>query len=97
MYGGTVIGFDGASSWSYGNDFARNVIIFNVSNSSSSRTDNRKDDFLVLKHLLMILMVVLALQRNGLVLILMKQRQTKFRVSLHFNMIIVKCLLMEKN
>ena len=48
MYGGNVIGFNEASSWNYGNDFARNVIIFSVSNSSSSHTDNRKDDFLVL-------------------------------------------------
>ena len=30
------------------NDFARNVIIFGVDNTSSSHTDNRKNNFLVL-------------------------------------------------
>ena len=35
-------------SWSFGNDFARNVVIFSVDNSSSSHTDNRKNNFLVL-------------------------------------------------
>ena len=40
--------FDGAGSPSFGNDFARNVIIFDIDNSSSSHTDNRKNNFLVL-------------------------------------------------
>ena len=31
-----------------GNEFARNVLFFSVDNSSSSRTDNRKNNFLVL-------------------------------------------------
>ena len=31
-----------------GNDFARNFLIFGVNNSSSSHTDNRKSNFLVL-------------------------------------------------
>ena len=35
-------------SWSFGNDFATNVVIFGVDNSSSSHTDNRKNIFLVL-------------------------------------------------
>ena len=35
-------------SWSFGNDFARNVVIFSCDNSSSSHTDNRKNNFLVL-------------------------------------------------
>ena len=34
--------------WSFGNDCARNVIIFGVDNSSSSHADNRKNNFLVL-------------------------------------------------
>ena len=42
------IAFDGEGSWSFGNDFARNVIIFGVDNNSSSHTDNRKNNFLVL-------------------------------------------------
>ena len=40
--------FDGGGSWSFGNDFVRNVIIFGVDNSSSSHTDNHKNNFLVL-------------------------------------------------
>ena len=42
------IAFDGKGKWSFGNDFARNVIIFGVDNSSSSHTDNLKNDFLIL-------------------------------------------------
>ena len=34
--------------WSFTNDFARNVVIFGVDNSSSSHTDNQKYNFLVL-------------------------------------------------
>ena len=32
----------------FGNDLARNVIIFGVDNSLSSHTDNLKNDFLIL-------------------------------------------------
>ena len=39
--------FDGEASWSFGNYFARNVVIFGVDNSSSSFTNNRKKTFLV--------------------------------------------------
>ena len=34
--------------WTFGNDFARNVVIFGVDDSSSSRSDNRKNNFLIL-------------------------------------------------
>ena len=37
---GYRIAFDGLGSWSFGNDFARNVVIFGVDNSSSSHADN---------------------------------------------------------
>ena len=40
--------FDSAGSWSFDNDFARNVIIFGVDNSSSSHSDNCKNNFLIL-------------------------------------------------
>ena len=43
-----AIAFDGAGSSSFGNDFARNVIIFGVDNSSSSDTSNQKNNFSVL-------------------------------------------------
>ena len=48
IYSGYGIAFDGNGEWNFGNDFTRNVVIFGVDNSSSSHTDNRKIDFLVL-------------------------------------------------
>ena len=44
---GYGIAFDGAGSGSFDNDFASNVIIFGVDNSSWSHTDNSKNNFLV--------------------------------------------------
>ena len=40
--------FDGEGSWSFDNGYARNVVIFDVDNSSSSHTDNWKNNFFVL-------------------------------------------------
>ena len=48
IYNGRGIVFDGKGLWSFGNGFARNVVIFVVDNTSSSYTDNRKNNFLVL-------------------------------------------------
>ena len=45
---GYGIAFDGKGEWNFGNDFARNVIIFRADNSSSSHTDNLINDFLIL-------------------------------------------------
>ena len=45
---GYGIAFDGAGWWSFGNDFARNAVMFGVDNSSSSHADNCKNSFLVL-------------------------------------------------
>ena len=42
---GYGIAFDGAGSWSFGNDDARNVVIFGADNSLSSHTDNYKNNF----------------------------------------------------
>ena len=39
VYNDYGIAFDGKSKWSFGNGFARNVIIFGIDNSSSSQTD----------------------------------------------------------
>ena len=47
-FSSNAIAFDELGSWNFGNNFARNVIIFSVDNSSSSHTDNRKNDVLVL-------------------------------------------------
>ena len=45
-YNGREIAFYGEGSWSFDTDFARNVIFY-IDNSSSSHTDNRKNNFLV--------------------------------------------------
>ena len=49
MYSGYQITFDSAGSWSFNNDFARDLIILGFDNSSSSHADNRKNKFLVLR------------------------------------------------
>ena len=48
MYSGYGTAFDGAGLWSFGYDFARNVVTFSVDNSSLSHSDNLKNVFLVL-------------------------------------------------
>ena len=48
MYSGYEKALDEKGSWSLIDDFARNVIIFGVDNSSSSHTNNIKKDFLIL-------------------------------------------------
>ena len=37
IYGGYWIAFDGVGLWNFGNEFAKNVVIFGVDNSSLSR------------------------------------------------------------
>ena len=49
MYSGYGTAFDGAGSWSLSNDFPRNVVIFDVNKRLSSLTDNRENNFLVLR------------------------------------------------
>ena len=44
VYSGCGITFASAASWSFDNDFARNVIIFDVNNSSSFHSDNCKNN-----------------------------------------------------
>ena len=46
----TVYGkaFDGAGLWIFKKDFAKNILISGVDNSSSSHSDNRKKNFLSL-------------------------------------------------
>ena len=47
MYSGYGIAFYSAGSWNFDDEFARNVVIFNVDNSSSSWTDSF-NNFLIL-------------------------------------------------
>ena len=48
MYSGYQRAFDGEGEWYFSNNVAWNIVILGVDNSSSSHTDNRKNDFLVL-------------------------------------------------
>ena len=48
VYSSYRIAFDRLGSWSFGNDFARNVVIFGDDNSWSSHPDNIKNKFFVL-------------------------------------------------
>ena len=48
VYSGCGITFESTGSWSFGNDFARNVIIFGVDNSSWFHSDNCKNNFVML-------------------------------------------------
>ena len=48
MYSGFGIAFDNAGSWIFDNESAGNVIVFRVDNSSSSHSDNRRNNFSLL-------------------------------------------------
>ena len=48
VYCGYEIAFAGKGTWNFGNDFAKNVVIFDVDNSSLSHADNHKINFSVL-------------------------------------------------
>ena len=48
MCSGYRIAFDGKGEWSFGNDYATNVIIFGSDNFSSTLADNLKNNFLIL-------------------------------------------------
>ena len=43
-----MISFDGACSWSFDNEFAKNVVILGVDNSSSSHKDSHKNNLIVI-------------------------------------------------
>ena len=94
LYSAYGIGFNGAASWSFGNDSARNVINFGVDNSSSSHIDNNKDNFLILGEG-PTYGINGSYQGKSLVLTFVQQRQNSAWVCITM-VIIVFCLLMEK-
>ena len=47
-FSGCGIAFDGKGSWTFGSDFSRNLVICGDVNGSSSHSDNRKNNFLIL-------------------------------------------------
>ena len=64
----------GTGSWSFDNNFAKNVVIFGVNNSSLFHTVNCKNKFSVLGE--GPFMIVPVLQRKRLELTLVKQSQS---------------------
>ena len=78
------IGFDRETSFSFGNEVGKNVIIFGVDMSSSTKTDNRTKDILILgegptqglEH---------TLRAENMYSINFAKRNTKFCLSLHYN------------
>ena len=81
------IAFDSEGSWSFENDFDRNVLIlFGVDKSSSYHSENCKNNFLYyVKNQLMASMEALDHQRKSLRLILLNQLQNFVCLSLHYN------------
>ena len=83
-YSGYGIGFDRETSFSFGDEIGKNVIIFGVDMSSSAKIDNRKKDILILgkgptqglEH---------TLSAEKLYLINFAKKNTKFCSSLHYN------------
>ena len=73
VYSGYGITFDSESSWKFDNDFARNVKIFGVDNTSSFHSDNHKNNFLILDE--SPTYEDLDHEKKGLVLVLLKQTQ----------------------
>lgn len=63
---GLGIAFNGAGSWSFGYDFARNVKISGVDNTLSIHTDNSKNNFLVLDEVLVlgVILMITLVQRD---------------------------------
>ena len=81
---GYGIGFDRETSFSFGNEIGKNVIIFGVEMSSSTKIDNSKKDILILgkgptqglEH---------NLSAEKLYSINFTKKNTKFCLSLHYN------------
>ena len=75
MYSGYGTTFDSAGAWSFGNDDARNVVIFRIDNNSSSHAHIHKKNVLVLSEGQTFGINGSFGSVKGLLLILVKQRQ----------------------
>ena len=94
-YSGYGIGFDRETSFSIGNEIGKNVIIFGVDMSSSTKIDNRKKDILILgKGPTQGLESTLSAEK--MYSINFTKKNTKFCLSLHYNGQIVIHLLTVK-
>ena len=85
VYSGYGKTFNSASSWSFDNDAARNVIIFGVDNSSSPHVDNRKNNFLVLGEGPTFVINGSFGSPNKMFSINFSKSNTKFCLSFHYN------------
>ena len=85
MYSGYGITFDGSSSWRFGDDFARHVIIFGVDNSTSSYADNCWNNVLVLGEGLIYGINGSFSSPEKKFSINFSKARTKFCLSLHYN------------
>ena len=75
MYRVYRIVFDRANSWNSGDDYAKNVAIFNVEKISSCHADNHNNNFLVsVEGDILVLMEALVHERKRLILTLKRQR-----------------------
>ena len=83
-YSGYGIGFDRETSFSFGNDFGKNVIIFGVDMSSSTKIDNRKKDILILGRE-PTQGIESTLNAEKMYSINFTKKNTKFCLSLHYN------------
>ena len=73
-----------ANSWNFGNDFAKNVIIFDADNSSSSHANNCKNNlFMLSEGLTHGINESFGSPEKKLVLILLKQTQILVEFSLY--------------
>ena len=73
---GHGITLDSAGSWSFNNDIGRNVNFFGVDDSSSSHSDNCKNNFLILgEGLTYGINGSFDQQRKSLILFLLKETQ----------------------
>ena len=77
-------------NWLFGNDFAKNVVIFGGDNFSSSHADIRKNKFLML-----LLLKALLRQKKHLVLNLANQKKNSARIYIIIKAIVI-CLLTDK-
>ena len=95
-YSGYGIGFDRKGSYSIGNETGRNVIIFGVDMSLSAKIDNRKKDILFSAKVLHKEKSIHSVQKNCILLTLIKKKQSLVWVSIIMEQIVIYLLMVQK-
>ena len=85
MYTGYETVFDNEGSWSFGNEFAGNVVSFSIDNTSSYHTDNGRNNFLVLGEGSIDDINSSIRAAENYFTINFSKAKTKFSLSLHYN------------